>query len=196
MGADRQIAINEGDLVLIRAKARQLVGRNGFTRSDRSDIEQNLVVHVIENLPRFDATRGRRTTFVDRIVNHRVASILRHRCAQRRDYRRSLAFEQAPVNDDGEQFEPADRRQAHADPPPDLKFDLANAVETLNDELRQMCGLLMHESIADTARRLGLTRAEARTRIARIRRLFADAGLATYLHAESAKPDDDGVCNE
>ena len=59
-----------------------------------------------------------------------------------------------------------------------------------------MCALLMHASIAETARRLGLTRAEARTRIVKIRKLLTDAGLEVYVNDAAAKFNTDGVCNE
>ena len=70
------------------------------------------------------------------------------------------------------------------------------AIERLDGDTRRMCGLLMHESIAETARQLGLTRAEARTRIARIRKLLTDAGLEVYMNEETAKNNTDGVSNK
>jgi len=36
---------------LVRIKARQLVGRYGFTESDREDIEQELTLHLLEGVP-------------------------------------------------------------------------------------------------------------------------------------------------
>ena len=63
-----------------------------------------------------------------------------------------------------------------------MAIDLADVLKSLDGDMPHMCGLLMHESIAETARQLGLTRAEARTRIVRIRKLLTDARLAVYVN--------------
>jgi len=181
MGADRQITINEGDRMLIRAKARKLVGTHGYTTSDRADIEQELALHLVHQMDKFDSTRSRWNTFVDRIVDRRIISILRHRLAQRRDYRRTVPFDQPMADQNGERLEPVDRRRARVNRSSDLAIDLSDVIECLDRDTRHMFGLLMHESIAETARRLGLTRAEARTRVARIRKLLTDSGLEVYL---------------
>ncbi len=72
---------------------------------------------------------------------------------------------------------------------------MADAIDNLDGEAQQMCGLLRHESIAETARRLGLTRAEARMRIAGIRKLLTDAGLEVYVNEDAARFDTDCVSN-
>ena len=145
---------------------------------------------------RFNPTRSSKSTFVNRIVNRRIISILRHRYAQRRDYRRSVALDEAMANQEDSQLEPVNQRRAYADPPSDLAIDLAHAIASLDGDTRHTCGLLMHESIAETARRLGLTRAEARTRIAKIRKQFTDAGLEVYVNESAARPGTDCVCRK
>lgn len=183
MGAEQQITINEYERRLIRLKAWQLVGKYGFTRSDREDIEQDLALHVIEHMGQFDPKRSSRSTFVDRIVNRRIISILRQRFAQRRDYRRCVALDEAIVNREDAPLKPEDQRRVRVDPTSDLAIDLHDAIESLEADTQHMCRLLMHEASAETARRLGLTPAEARTRVARIRRQLTDAGLEVYLKA-------------
>jgi len=180
MGAKVPLNLSEYASKLIKHKARQLVGRFGFTRSDHADIEQELALHLIEHMDQFDPRRSSLNTFLNRIVDRRIISILRQRCAQQRDYRRSLALNEAMADYEDDRLEPVDQRRARVDPPSDLAIDLADAFKSLNGDTQHMCGLLMHESIAETARQLGLTRAEARTRIAHIRMLLTDLGLEVY----------------
>ncbi len=43
---------------VIKAKAKQLVGRYGFTESDREDIEQELRLRILRRLQDYDPERG------------------------------------------------------------------------------------------------------------------------------------------
>src|SRR2546426_9138681 len=60
----------------IRFKARQLVGCYGFTQDDREDLEQELGLDLLRRLPRFDPRRAGLNTFVARVVDHAVATII------------------------------------------------------------------------------------------------------------------------
>ena len=68
MDTDKTIATDEYATTLMRVKARQLAGNYGFTRSDREDIEQDLILHLIQQMRHFDPKRGGETTFVSRLV--------------------------------------------------------------------------------------------------------------------------------
>ena len=181
---------------LIKHKARRLAGRFGFTDSDCADVEQEIGLHLLESNGCFDERRGKHNTFVSRIVDHRIISILRERSAQKRDYRRSVSLQEVMCKPGHDTVEPVDRRCAqHAEPNSDLAIDLAQVIERFDTDARRLCRLLMHESIAETARRLGLTRAEARTRIARIQKLLTDHGLDVYVKAGAAESDSECVSN-
>ena len=73
---------------LIRFKARQLVGKAGFTASDREDIEQELILDLLRRLPKYNPKRAQRNTFIARVVEHRLASLIEAQKAGIRDYRR------------------------------------------------------------------------------------------------------------
>ncbi len=45
---------------LIKYKARTLVGKAGFTASDREDLEQELILDLLHRLPRYDRNRAQR----------------------------------------------------------------------------------------------------------------------------------------
>ena len=194
MGANAQANLSEYASNLIKYKARRLVGRHGLTRSDRGDLEQELALHVMEHMDQFDSQRGGRNTFVDRILDHKIISILRQRFAQRRDYRRTISCQDTKSDDENDQFQPVDQRIEHVDSSPDLAIDLTDAIAHCDNDTQQMCGLLMHESIAETARQLGLTRGAARGRIAILRKLLTDAGLKVYLNEGTANFETGGVC--
>ncbi|MFM2007984.1 MAG: hypothetical protein RLZZ09_3639, partial [Pseudomonadota bacterium] len=51
---------------LIRHKARQLVGKAGFTEDDRPDIEQELALDLLQRLRHYDAEKAKRSTFMAR----------------------------------------------------------------------------------------------------------------------------------
>ena len=58
---------------LIRSKARQVVGKAGLTHSDRADVEQDLWLDLLERWPKFRSDRARTSTFINRVLNHKVA---------------------------------------------------------------------------------------------------------------------------
>ena len=47
---------------IVRRKAKQLVGRQGFKNDDAEDIQQNLNLRLLQNLPSFDSAKGHRNT--------------------------------------------------------------------------------------------------------------------------------------
>jgi len=65
---NRYQGIDDYAVQLIKYKARQLVGRVGFTESDREDLEQEMVLDLLRRLPKFDPKRAGRNTFIARIV--------------------------------------------------------------------------------------------------------------------------------
>lgn len=69
---------------LIHKKVGQLLGKYGYTRSDREDLFQELVTHLVTSLLSYDAAKGCRKSFATAVVERYVVSLLRKRCAQRR----------------------------------------------------------------------------------------------------------------
>jgi len=181
MGTDDKKAVDENTRTLIRIEARRLVGKFGFSQSDRDDLEQDLALHLIEHADQFDSSRACWRTFVNRMVDNRIISIMRRRLAQRRDYRRTMLLSELTVDDRGDSLEPACDSGAHIDPSPDLAIDLDDAIQKLDCPTQRMCRLLAHESLAESARRLGLTRAQMRTQVSRIRNLLTEQGMEDYL---------------
>ena len=60
-------------------------------------------------------------------------------------------------------------------------LDLMAVLDSLPPPLREVAELLMTDSVAEAARRLGKSRSTIYGRLARLRERFEDAGLARYL---------------
>ena len=178
---------------LIRAKSRQLIRRPEFTASDREDIEQELALDLLNRLPRYDATRAKRTTFVDRVVNNRVATLLEARTTAKRGGGVCVASLDEDIDGEDGHPEPLwatldqrlgcggagrDMRDA---PLHDLRIDVAEAVAALPEDLRDLAEELTQATPTEVARRTGVPRRTVRDRVAQIRNRFERAGLRVYL---------------
>ena len=110
MGADSSRWVCDPYVVkLIRRKAYQLVGKYGFTENDREDIEQELWADLYHRAPSYDPSLASPRTFANRIVEHAIAAIIKHRKYAIRNYRQSVCSLNEPVaGEDGEQAEHVD----------------------------------------------------------------------------------------
>lgn len=172
---------------LITFKARQLSRRSGFSRTDRDDLEQELWLDLVGRLPRYDPNKAALNTFIARIVERKVVSILRYRLAEMR----SPTREEASLNDsvldcDGRVVE---RHQTTAEAAStwqrlhDLERDVADVRERLaSKEARAVVDALGRGgTINSIAGELGLSRRAVERHVAEARQAFEDAGLRRYL---------------
>ena len=179
---------------LIRYKARKLVGKAGFTASDREDIEQELTLDLLRRLPKYNPKRAQLNTFIARVVEHRLASLIEAQKAGIRDYRRcrcslNECFEDA----DGRSVERVDtfdqedyllRTGGQSRPSEELSalaIDVAAVLETLPPELRELCRRLKAETVTEISRDTGVPRGTIYESIKKLREIFKDAGLRNYL---------------
>jgi RNA polymerase sigma-70 factor (ECF subfamily) len=176
---------------LIQHKAQQLVGNYGFVKDDRPDIEQDLIVDLLARLPIYDPSRAAPHTFMARVIEHKIASLIEERTAAKRDYRRCTISLNDPVADDeddgeergdgvdmdsylrmtgGQSMSVADQAACHV--------DLARAMKRLSPAQRALCArLAAGQERADIARELGVHRDTVHERIKEIRAIFVKAGL-------------------
>jgi len=189
-----QIQLTGYDRELIRCKARQIVGKAGFTRDDIEDIESELTTDLLTRLPKFDPEKAQRDTFADRIVTRRISNLIRYRIQEKRDYRReACSLNEMIVDREGNTVERAqtmcgdaaairlgtrDRTRCQE---ANLRFDVSVMLKGLPEDLRQVAEELKSKSVADTARALGVPRSTLYGAIGRLRVIFAEAGLREYL---------------
>ena len=191
---NRYQGIDDYAVQIIRYKARQLVGRVGFTESDRQDLEQEMMFDLLRRLPKFKPERAQRNTFIARIVEHKVATIIEAQKAGMRDYRLcSCSLNDRLEDEEGrsiERMETIDqedylRRTGKLSRPMselrNLSIDLRSAVQTLPPELRELCKRLQTESVTEISRDTGIPRGTIYESIKKLRTLFEDAGLKDYL---------------
>lgn len=180
-------------LRVIRFKAAQLAGRGAFTDCDREDVEQELMLDLLGRMPKHDPSRGAISTFVSRVVEHRVATLLEPRRAEKRDWRRNGASLHDEVEDgEGARVElwrtlsrDADHRRTggsdgQAPGASDIRLDVRAAVDTLPPQLRDLCRWLLHYSVTEVSRATGIPRSTLHGRLKEIRARFEDAGLDAY----------------
>jgi len=178
----------------IKHKAFQLVGQGGFTADDVEDLEQELRVHLFEQLPKFDPTRGAFTTFVDRVLTHKAADILDARFAARRDCRIQVGSldDTVRLREGGEvpiiDLDLEDAIHVHrgiSTPSPyeeaERSIDLERAMAALTPEQRDLCRRLMTATIAEISAATGVPRPTLYDRLRQIRAAFERAGLREYV---------------
>ena len=179
---------------LIRRKARELVRRAGYSSSDTEDIEQELTLVLLRRLGKFDPSVAHYNAFVTTVVERYAATILQHGSAEMRTHRRNGGSLNVTVTDDdghtvelvaticsSQQSLRTGQHQLTHEEASDLMRDVADVLEQLPPQLRELCERLKHDSISDVARELGVSRKTLYRRLTRIRERFEKAGMRDYL---------------
>lgn len=184
--------LNEYARTLIRIKARQLIRRPEFSRSDQPDIEQELFAHLLQRAQKFDPARGSRNTFVARVVDTGVAMLLRQRRRRKRTPAGNAVVHslEAMADQSDDRAAPLwamitrcdQGRLTGADATPwvalhDLADSIEFAIRELPPELRDICRRLMRRGRCDLARELGLSRRKFAAAMLAIRRRFERCGF-------------------
>jgi len=191
---NRYDGIEEYAVRIIKHKARQLIGSAGFTESDREDLEQEMMLDLLRRLPKYDSGRAQRNTFIARVVEHRIATIIEERVAGKRDWRLCTAsmndrfdlgeggsIERLEVYDMDEYLRQTGRLSRSSSERLHLLIDLGLAIASLPPELRNLCERLKTESVTEISRDTGVPRGTLYDRIKELRNLFEDKGLRDYL---------------
>lgn len=177
---------------LIRTKASRLVGRAGFKKQDRLDLEQELARCVHARLQAFDDDRGDIESFVQTIAQSCAANILRDRRAGKRAAghvvslnaiakRIEGATELAATVSKAEHDARRGRQPRSAEELAQLACDVAAVVAELSPALRDFATRLSTESLAQVARDLGMARTTVYKHVRALRRVFERKGLREYL---------------
>ena len=151
------------------------------------------MLDLLTRLPKYDPGIAERSTFISRIVNCRVASIIAARKAGNRDWRMN-AFS-LNANDPACE-EPTERQERISEgeylmrvglinrPPEDqrdLVMDMARAFELLPENFRDLCERLKTQTVSEIALDLGIPRSTIYEAIQKLREIFEAAGLKNYL---------------
>jgi RNA polymerase sigma-70 factor, ECF subfamily len=179
---------------LIRDKARQLVGEEGFSETDYEDLVQDMKLDLWRRLSKFDPGKAPRSMFTASVVKHCVATVIESRKASCRDYRRCRCSLNDPLKTPDSK--PAERgdmldqdvtllRTGGAKRPAAERIDLRNDIRTvlagLPPELRSLCCRLMKRTPTEVEEDTGIARGTLYESIQKIRRRFEKAKLKEYL---------------
>jgi len=196
MGSDSsRTELDEYAVQLIKYKARQLVGRAGFTKDDREDIEGDLTLDLLRRLRKFDPSRASFHTFVDRVVNHGVARLIERREAPMRDYRRCTSslndriednegkhVERGDLVDQDTYLESIGRPTMPLADRVALRVDLERVLATLTPEMRDLWARRAEgQTFTEISRETGIPRGTLYDRMKELKRLAEDAGLREYM---------------
>jgi RNA polymerase sigma-70 factor (ECF subfamily) len=156
---------------LVKRKARQIVGKTGYTLDDVDDIQQELVLDLLEQLPHYDPDLASYNTFVVRVVDRKVCKMLRHRRMEKRDYRRETGSVYDQMYTGGDQAmqrieaiteKEHDRRLGISRMPQEershLEIDVRMLLEDLPPDLRRAAELLKTMSVNQAADEIGIPR--------------------------------------
>ncbi|MCC7409535.1 MAG: hypothetical protein IT442_15835 [Phycisphaeraceae bacterium] len=164
------------DAEIIKKKARKMVGHYGYRTCDVVDLEQELALHVVQQMRQYRPGRGTRAQFVNRITKNKLLNIIERRTAQKRDGRRDVAIEKVVPD-----VLPGDGTTHGGG---DLEIDVRAVLERLPQELRQVAILLQEHKGQEIGRLLGLSRGQVRWRIQLIGQALSAAGLAPNSQVE------------
>jgi RNA polymerase sigma-70 factor (ECF subfamily) len=191
---ESQHALSDYAKSLIRYKARQLTRRPGFTEFDQEDLEQEMILDLLERLPKYDSSKATQNTFVARVIENKISKLIRYRKTRKRDYR----CEGCSLNDEilDENEMPIERSQTISQDECDIRLGLRNricgeqnqlqidiswALSELPENLREIAECLKTKTITETAQGLNIPRATLYDSIKRLRLLFEDKDLKAYL---------------
>lgn len=188
MEPDRELEkIHKYAMRVIAHKVRRLIEDEEFLESDAEDLEQEILLDVLDRLPRYNAEKGMKPkTFVSMVIKRKICNLIRHRDQEMRNpSREECSLNECIPNGDSALIPrsetiaaPATKGQPGADGSACLLGDDINAVVSqLPEELRRICELLPKFTPAEVARELGLPRSTLNDRLKKLRAIFDAAGL-------------------
>lgn len=179
---------------LIRYKTRRLIGQAGYTRSDQEDIEQDLSLHLRQQLSKHNPRKGTLKTFINTVLDNKIRTMVAARLTSQFDFRQhdySLdetieteigdRVSRAETIDAEEYLMAAGRMNQRAFDSLELRIDVRCAVSLLPADLQNLCVRLQERTIVDIAREDGVSRHKIDELRRRIAFLFLEHGLDEYV---------------
>ncbi len=184
---------DEYELTLIKIKSAKLIGKVGFLPDELEDIRQEIILDLLERLPNYDPAKSARHTFINDIVDNRIADMIEERKAAKRDYHFApTSLDAATVNENGTRnidFESATEKtlpwnrgiQMLSDFELfELRDDIIRVLEKLPPNLLDICILLMQDNICTVAAETGIPKSTLIDHLKKIRNHFENSGLKNY----------------
>jgi len=187
---NRYQGINEYAVKIITYRAKTLIGKAGYKPKDLEDIEQDLMLDLIERLDKYDSAKAKLSTFIDRIVDHKIANLLEERRAAKRDLSKTFTTLDTPFEgSDGQNTTLLDitgtdeylERMGYQDKSSlvnlDTEIDLDLILKKLPSDDLRILSLLAGRTLVDVAKELGMPRTTLIYKIQKIRKALCELGL-------------------
>lgn len=186
---NRYDGIDDYAAKMIRYKARQLVGTAGLTEADRPDLEQELMIDLLQRIDRYNPAKAKKTTFMTRIIENHICTILEARHARCRDWRMCRTSLNDKVgNCEGSVAERIDMVNSegvfgcHEEEPKavrleELRLDLKQVIDSLPPDQQDLCERLCHSNIREIARETCVHRSTLYDKLYKIQEAFMEAGI-------------------
>lgn len=181
-------------------KAKQVVGRNPAL-GEAEDVQQNLIVDVLRRLPKYNGDRAGVKTFICRVIDHKIATLLEsHEAACRgngctkeslddwvRDetgtwVRRDTTVDVACSRAHAGVASGSDQGQR------ELEMDVASVMASLPPRQRKLCAMLRTKTPSEISRETGMSRSVIYKHIADIRAAFLPPAWITTCNRRSPPP--------
>ncbi|MHB1002024.1 MAG: sigma factor [Armatimonadota bacterium] len=194
MGQNKEKADFNYAMRLIEFKVKSLIGEFGFLEDDKEDLQQELLVHLLERLPRYDPARAAMRTFIDRLLDNKIRSMIKRRQNKKHDYSiESVSLSQIIGSGDSDLLlleEIIDYEDcmllngwitSTKTEQIDLKFEVESILSLLPDDLRSLCDHLKTKSITEIIKETGEDRNRINHKIRKIRKLLKMTELKNYI---------------
>jgi RNA polymerase sigma factor (sigma-70 family) len=178
----------------IRSTAKRLARSGRIRGMDAEDIAQDLFLDLWRRRAAFDPTRASFATFADRVISHRVASLL---CstARLRAERQHISLDEGDDSGDRTMLaESLPNPHAVSEAEQALALDVRRFLESLPLVLRRCCDLLLTPNLRAASAEAGLHRSSVYENARRLRKLAERAGLQDYLAPPRHFGDRGGRC--
>jgi hypothetical protein len=161
----------------------RLVRDRVITGMDRDDYRQDFRVDLLARRKAYNARLASFRTFAERVVRHRVADL--RAPTSRKTAERHIVSLDVPVSSEDGNAPPLGEllldENALDDDDMGMLIDTPHFVRALPASLRECCGILLANSVAEGAREAGIARSTAYERIADLRSRAHAAGLLIYV---------------
>ncbi len=177
----------------IRAKVNNLIGRYGFTETDREDLTQDFVLNLLERAKNFDPTIASWEAFVVVTCQNHYSTIVEHRTAQMRSREREAGSLNATprggkrgdigstIAESQQDIRTGRRTRSHEDAF-GLVHDVAAIEAKAPPRIRELFRMIKEGvSKRAAARALGISQGQLYEILRRYRQQFEDEGMRGYL---------------
>jgi RNA polymerase sigma-70 factor (ECF subfamily) len=177
--SNRYDGIHPRVVQVVRYHARKLTRHRAMPGMELEDYEQDLITDLIARERRFDPARAAYPTFADRVIRHRVSTLI------------YLGLPRRRIDDQGTKATaggPGLETEAEADDGTfwtedwcSLSLDLERFLEHLPERLRRCCAWLLADNRRSAAAALGLHHSSLYEAAHDLKRQAIEAGLHHYL---------------